>query len=450
MTAITNENCSIFTGRLYVALELGWTSWSLGMSVGIGTPPRLRRMTARETETLLREIAQAKVKFGLPAEAPVICCYEAGRDGFWLARFLRANGIDILVVDSSSIEVNRRARRAKSDSLDVGKLLTMLIRHQNGEPHVWRVVRVPTVAVEDQRQLHREMIALNKESTRHVNRIKGLLASCGLAIVVDDALPERLAKLRQWDASPLPCDLRQRLLREHERWQGVQRQRRELDRLQVQRIRCDDTPQVDLVRRLMDLRGIGPKSAWLFVREFFGWREIRHRRELAALAGLTPTPYQSGDLDHEQGISKAGNRWMRTMLVEIAWCWLRYQPDSALSQWYMKRFGGGNSRQRKTGIVALARKLLVALWKYLKIGEIPVGAVMTDWETKIGGRVSAATPPAAEVAASGRDGLPPRANSKRGRQRKTRETPSAAPFDSAPGTALGSHLCGALSSAQAD
>jgi transposase len=410
----------------------------------------LRTIAARDTVALLAEIARAKERFRLPADAPVASCYEAGRDGFWLHRFLLAQGIHNRLVDSASIEVNRRARRAKSDGLDVGKLLTMLIRSEQGEPDVWHVVRVPTPEEEDQRQLHREALALNVESTRHVNRVKGLLASCGLALEVDETLPERLAAARLWDGTPLPPDLHQRLVREHARWELVRQHLRDLDGLRTRRIRRDETPQVELVRRLMELRGIGAKSAWLFVREFFGWRKIRNRRELAALAGLTPTPYQSGDLEHEQGISKAGNRRIRTMLVEIAWGWLRFQPDSELSQWYEKRFGKGNARQRKIGIVALARKLLVALWKYLETGEIPAGAVLATWEQKVNGRVPVAKRPAAEVAASGREGLTRKAKSKGKRRQTTCENASAAPFDSAPGTALGSHLCGALSSAQVE
>jgi len=346
--------------------------------------------------------------------------------------------------------VNRRARRAKSDGLDVGKLLTMLIRDCQGENDVWRVVRVPTPYDEDQRQLHRELLALKVESTKHVNRIKGLLASCGLTVEVDDALHTLLPELRSWDDLPLPPELHQRLVREHVRWQLVRRQIKDLDNLRDRRLRRDETPQIELVRRLMELRAIGTNSAWLFVREFFAWRQIRNRRELAALAGLTPTPYQSGDVAHEQGISKAGNHRMRTMLVEIAWCWLRFQPQSELAQWYQRRFGPGNSRQKKIGIVALARKLLVALWKYLDRGEVPAGAELTTWEQKVNARLRTAGPPAEGVAASCRESLTRVAKSKgEKRQQTTCLHASAAPFDLAPESALGSHFCGALSSAQA-
>jgi transposase len=451
MTAITKEHSITPQRQLFVALELGWTKWNLGMSTGVGTPPRLRTIAARDTAGLQVELARAKEKFRLPADAPVASCYEAGRDGFWLHRFLVAHGIGNRVIDSSSIEVNRRARRAKSDGLDVGKLLTMLIRDCQGEEGVWRVVRVPTPDDEDQRQLHRELLALKVESTRHVNRIKGLLASRGLAVEVDDALPALLPALRSWDDLPLPPELHQRLVREHVRWQLVQRQIKDLNNLRDRRLRGDETPQIELVRRLMELRAIGTNSAWLFVREFFAWRQIRNRRELAALAGLTPTPYQSGDTAHEQGISKAGNRRVRMMLVEIAWCWLRFQPQSELARWYQRRFGQGNSRQKKIGIVALARKLLIALWKYLDRGEIPAGAELTKWEHKVNARLRTAGPPAESIAASCRESLTPIAKSKGEKKRQTTCLhASAAPFDSAPGSALGSHFCGALSSAQAN
>jgi len=449
MAAITNEDCSTAVRRLYVALELGWTNWNLGMSTGLATPLRRRKIAARDTVSLLVEITRAKERFRLPADAPVSTCYEAGRDGFWLHRYLLSQGIESHVVDSSSIEVNRRRRRAKSDGLDVSKLLSMLIRYQQGEKDVWRIVRAPSVEDEDQRQLHRELIALNVESTRHINRIKGLLASCGVAEEVDRTLPDRLSELRLWDNASLPPELHQRLLREHARWEFVERQIRDLKNLRERRVRQDQTPHIELVRRLMDLRAVGPGSAWLFVREFFGWRGIRNRRQLAGLAGLTPTPYQSGDIDHEQGISKAGNRRMRWMMIEIAWRWLHYQPESELSLWYERRFGQGNVRQRKVGIVALARKLLVALWKYLDHGEIPGGAQLRSWQEKVGRRIRPAErPPAAAVAASCRESLSPDAKSKGRRRQTSRQEASTAPLDSAPGSALGSHFCGALPSAQ--
>jgi transposase len=357
-----------------LAFELGWTSWKLAFTVGAAQKPRLRSIPARDIGALMLEIRDAKRRFRLPETTPVISCYEAGRDGFWLHRFLATEKIGNLVVDSASIEVNRRRRRAKSDRLDAIKLVGMLIRWHNGEKKLWGVVRVPTVAEEDRRQLHRELIGLKTERTEHINRIKGLLASLGLSIVVDIDLPENLDQLRQWDGSAVPPSVRQCILREFERWQLVSRQIHELETQRTKEIRDPETPQGDQVRLLLKLKGIGENGAWLLVREFFGWRQIRNRRELGSLAGLTPTPYNSGESRREQGISKAGNRRVRWIMVELAWCWLRHQPHSELSLWYHRRFGGKNTRLRKVGIVALARKLLVALWKYLENGELPEGA----------------------------------------------------------------------------
>jgi transposase len=359
---------------LYIAFELGWGSWKMAFTVGAGQSPRIRTVPARSTSSVLHEIKMAKLRFGLPANAPVVSCYEAGRDGFWLHRFLLQQGIQNIVVDSASIEVSRRKRRAKSDRLDATKLVSMLIRWHNGERKVWSVVHVPAVADEDGRQLHRELIELKAERTELLNRIKGLLAGLGLTITVDAKLPARLEKLKQWDDTTVPSALKARILREFERWQLVMRQIRELERERAQKIRTDPSPQAEQARRLMTLKGIGENGAWLLVHEFFGWRQIRNRRELASLAGLAPTPYDSGGSRHEQGISKAGNRLVRWMMVQLAWGWLGYQPRSKLSRWYQRRFGQGKSRVRKLGIVALARKLLIALWRYVETGEVPAGA----------------------------------------------------------------------------
>jgi transposase len=369
------------TAVLYVAFELGCSEWKLAFATAPGDNPRLRSMGGRDTQRVLQEIAKAKKRFGLPADAPVKSCYEAGRDGFWLHRFLESQGISNQIVDSSSIEVKRRGRRRKTDSLDAGKLLSMLIRWHHGERNVWSVVQVPSVADEDRRQLHRDLLELKAQRTEHSNRIKGLLASCGLAVVgIGRQFPEALGKLKTWDGQAVPRELQQRLCREHERWQLVDRQIKDLEKERARRIRTSQDESASKVRKLLRLRGIGANSAWLFVMEFFGWRRIRNRKQLAALAGLTPTPYQSGDSDHEQGISKAGNRRLRTMAIEIAWCWLRYQPASALSVWYQKRFAKGSSRQRRIGIVALARKLLIGIWRFLETGEVPAGAELVSWK----------------------------------------------------------------------
>jgi transposase len=249
---------------------------------------------------------------------------------------------------------------------------------------VWKVVRPPSVTDEDARQLPRELDTLRKEQTSHSNRIKGLLASQGLTIEIDRQFPRRLKALRLWDGSALPAELRGRLLREFERMQVVNRQIRELEKERVKRIRQQDTDAaVGQVRSLLRLKGIGVNGSWLFVREVFGWRKIKNGREIGAIVGLTGSPYRSGTLAHEQGISKAGNRRMRAMAIEIAWGWVHFQPDSELSQWYQRRFGEGGKRLRRIGIVALARKLLVALWRYLETGDAPRGAELVDWQSKV-------------------------------------------------------------------
>jgi transposase len=386
MTATHTSNGTTATGVLYVAFELGDKDWKLAFSIGIGQKPRLRSMRARELPLLHAEIGKAKKRFGLPAEAPVKSCYEAGRDGFWLHRHLSACGVANSVVDSASIEVNRRQRRAKTDRLDAGKLVNLLLRYHGGENKVWCVVRVPSATAEDARQLHRELEELKEERTAHGNRIKGLLASQGVSMAaIDKGFVQGLAAARLWDGSAVPEDLHRRLLREHERWQVLERQIKDLENERRQRIRRDDTPHVEKVRSLLELWGVGLNGAWLLVYELFGWRRFDNRKQVGGCVGLTPTPYQSGDSRREQGISRAGNRRLRRMLVELAWCWLRWQPDSDLSQWYQRRFGAGNGRSRKVGVVAVARKLLIALWKYVEQGEMPAGARLATWQGKVKG-----------------------------------------------------------------
>ena len=356
-----------------MAFELGNEKWKLGFTVGFGQRPRERMIDAGDRVVLQKEVRMAKKRFGLPQTARVMSCYEAGRDGFWLHRYLCSEGIENLVVDSASIEVNRRAKRAKTDRLDLAKLLSMLIRYDYGEKKVWSVVNVPSPEAEDKRHLHRQLGTLKTDRTRHINRIKGLLVGQGMRMPVKSDFLERLEEVRLWDGSALPRGLRSRLEREYVGLQFMGQQIKDVEAERSETIRTSDDPSVEKVKKLL-LRGIGNNSAWLFGMEFFGWREFRNRRQVGGLAGLTSTPYQSGDKAQEQGISKAGNRPIRAMAVEIAWGWLRHQPDSELSRWYERRFAHGSKRVRKIGIVALARKLLVAFWRYLETGEIPVGA----------------------------------------------------------------------------
>jgi transposase len=359
---------------LYLAFELSNKEWKLGFTVGFGQKPRERTVLAGDLAGVKREIERAKRRFGLSRGARVLSCYEAGRDGFWLHRYLTHIGVRNLVVDSSSIEVNRRARRAKTDRMDLAKLLTMLMRYDHGEWKVWSVVRVPTVEQEDSRQLHRDLEALRGERTRHINRAKGLLTSYGVRMRVGCDFLDRLETKHLWDGRPLPIGLKKRLVREYERLEMVKMQIKQVEAERADVVKSSGSSDVAMVRQLLSLRGIGINSAWLYVMEFFGWRGFRNRREVGALAGLTPTPHQSGDEAWERGISKAGNRHIRAMAIQIAWAWLRWQPESKLSRWYQERFGAGSGRLRRIGIVALARKLLIDLWRYLQDGVIPEDA----------------------------------------------------------------------------
>jgi transposase len=375
MTTATHNAHDTTTERvLFVAFELSEKTWKLGFTTGHGQQPRERSIAARNQARLLQEVAQAKKRFGLPESAPVVSCYEAGREGFWLHRFLQAQGITNHVVDSSAIEVKRRQRRAKSDGLDVRKLLSMLMRFHHGERDVWRVVHVPTVEAEDGRHLHRDLETLKQERASTTTRIKGLLSSQGIRLTSLSKFPEQLDALRLWDGSEIPSGLRRRLLRVWAHHQFLSEQIAALEAERRALLHSSEDASLEQVRQLMHLKGIGINGAWLLVMEFFGWRELQHRREVGGLAGLTPTPYQSGASAREQGITKSGNRHVRWMTTELAWSWIRYQPERALSCWFRERLGSGGKRLRRIGMVAVARKLLIALWRFLTTGVLPEGA----------------------------------------------------------------------------
>src|SRR5215831_14028298 len=377
-TATHQEQSHPTEATLFLAFELSEKTWQLGFTTGHGQKPRERTMTARQPERVLDEIVQAKRRLGLPDTAPVVSCYEAGREAFWLHRFLQAHGITNQVVDSSSIEVNRRRRRAKSDGLDVRKLLSMLMRYHHGERHVWQVVKVPSVEAEDHRHLHRDLETLKQERASTTTRIQGLLSSQGLRVASLTKLPEQLEALRLWDGSPIPPGLRRRVLRVYAHHTFLSEQIAALEADRRAQLQASTDTQIDQVRQLMQLKGLGINGAWLLVRAFFGWRACKHRREVGSLAGFTPTPYQSGESAREQGITKAGNRHVRWMTTELAGSWLRFQPDSALSVWFRQRFGSGGKRMRRIGIVAVARKVLIALWRFLETGVLPAGAVLKE------------------------------------------------------------------------
>jgi len=369
-TALRGQDTTI-VGRLYVAFELGDRSWKLSLGDGVRAPSRCT-VAAGDTTAVLIAIAKAKARCHLAINCPVRSCYEAGRDGFWLHRWLSDQSIVNLVVDPASIEVNRRARRAKTDRLDSDKLLSMLMRYYGGERRVWAIARIPTPEQEDERRVHRELGRLRQERTAHSNRIGSLLVLHNLRV-------ERIGgrTWAQWwaqQAGQLLPGLRAEIEREFERLSLVARQIRTLEAQQERQVRSGAQPAIAVLSRLA---GIGTGSAWTLVKELFGWRQFHNRREVAGCLGLAPTPYASGTSEVEQGISKAGNKRARWLMVELAWSWLRFQPASQLSQWFNERFAGGGKRVRRIGIVALARRLSIALWRYLEQGELRLKATLT-------------------------------------------------------------------------
>jgi transposase len=357
---------------LYLAIELSNSKWKLFFSNG--EKIRSKSISARDLDGLSQEIQAAKERLKLNEDASVISCYEAGRDGFWIHRHLTAIGVDNLVVDAGSIEVDRRMRRAKTDRIDGKALLRKLISYCNGDQQVWSVVRVPSREEEDGRRVHRELERLKKERGGHRNRIRSLLVLHGVAVVNWRGFVQWLEQVRCFDGQQLPPEISSELEREYERLQIVEQQIRGIEKRQRDEVAAMDTEQMRKVAMLKMLNGIGERSSWVFVMEFFGWRQFSNRGEVGAAAGLTPTPYASGAMNRELGISRGGNRRVRSLAVEIAWCWMRYQPRSKLTRWYQKRYAGGGKRLRRIGIVAVARRLLIDLWRFLEHGTIPEGA----------------------------------------------------------------------------
>ena len=357
---------------LYLAMELSNSKWKLFFSNG--QKIRSKSISARDLDSLSQEIEAAKQRLQLSEDVSVISCYEAGRDGFWIHRHLTAIGVDNLVVDAGSIEVDRRMRRAKTDRIDGKALLRKLISYCNGDHQVWSVVRIPSLEEEDARRVHRELERLKKERGGHRNRIRSLLVLHGVAVVNWRGFEHWLEQVRCFDGQQLPPEIRSELAREYERLQIVEQQIKGIEKRQGAEVAAMDTDQMRKVAVLKMLNGIGERSSWVFVMEFFGWRQFSNRGEVGAASGLCPTPYASGAMDRQLGISKGGNRRVRSLAIEIAWCWIRYQPRSKLTRWFQKRFAGGGKRMRRVGIVAVARQLLIDLWRLLEQGTIPEGA----------------------------------------------------------------------------
>lgn len=368
---------------LYIAFELGGSNWKLAFATEPAGRIRWRSLNACHARELLKKLAQeitaAKARFGLPADAPVRSVYESGRDGFWLHHALEAMGVENVIIEPASLLVDRRARRPKTDRLDLLGLLGSLFRHHQGE-RVWRVVRVPNAEAEDIRRLSRRRERLVKEQTQHSNRIKGLLNQEGIKAKgsLGKGFDQEFQGYRRFDGSPLGEQLLADVTDELARLRLVQAQLKAIKDEQKELLRqaAPTCPTVRQAQRLTALKGVGPVSAFVLSAEFFAWRAFKNRRQVGALAGLTDSPWKSDGIDRQQGISKAGNRRVRTTAIELAWGWLRWQPESALSQWFKRNEGGGKKRFRRVAIVAMARKLLVALWHYLDHGLVPDGAIL--------------------------------------------------------------------------
>ncbi len=373
----TTHRCECTANQvLYVGVELSAKCWLLVMSTGPSDRRLRRRVDAGDRAEIQRAILRAKTTFRLAAGAPVRSCHEAGRDGFWPHRLLTALGLENLVVDSSSIEVPRGKRRAKTDKIDGDKLVRLRWRHDQGERDMWHVLRVPSIAQEDARQASRALTSVQEDRTRHRNRIHALLALHGVrGLVIDARLPERLTAAVTWDGTPLPPGVQERVLVVWRMLQAVEVEYRRLQRAERARVAAAQTPTTAAAQQLARLRGIAARTAVIVSDELLS-RQPRNRREVGGLLGFGALPYDSGDQHVDQGISPGGVRALRRVAVEMAWAWRRYQPHSALTRWYEAHFGRGGPVARKIGIVALARRLFIALWRYAETGQVPEGAIV--------------------------------------------------------------------------
>ena len=366
-------------GTIFVAIELSQKTWL----VTLHSPDRDRisrhKLDGGDHAGLLELIGKVRTRVSekLGSMPRVVSCYEAGYDGFWLHRLLAAAGILNFVFDPASIAVEQRSRRTKTDRIDGELLLRTLMAYLRGEPRVVRIVRVPSVEQEDARRTSRERDRLVKEQTAHTNRIKALLRLVGMTT----GNPRRrdwltwLARQRDWQGQPLPPHLLAEVTREHARLMLMRDQLAALEEAQATQACAVPAAMAERRDLLQRVKALGPAFAGTLTNEVF-YKDFRNRREVASYCGLTPSPWQSGGIDREQGISKAGNPRARLKAIELAWLWLRHQPDSELSRWFRTRTANAGKRARRIAIVALARKLIVALWRYLTTGLVPAGATM--------------------------------------------------------------------------
>jgi len=364
------------TAALTASLELSGKSWQVAVSDGRRVNPALLRIEGAQrwsrVQDLLSRLRALKQKWGLAADAPVAVMYEAGQDGFWIARALQAAGVQVFVVDPASVPVARHARRRKTDRLDAIKLLEVLRAWLRGERSEVHMVHIPSEAAEARRLLARQRGLLQKEAAQHVDRMRKLLLLHGCSDCLDDSFPERLVagQVRRANGAPLPQELWDWLLQESERLELVRRQLASLEKTLLHQLPEQVQRSVAL---LAGLKAVGWVGAMRLVLELF-WRDFTNRRQVAGCTGLVPQPYDSGNSHTDQGISKQGNRRVRALLIEMAWMWLRYQPDSDLAKWFARRTAGEHKRGKRVAIVAVARRLAIDLWRYLRDGVVPPGA----------------------------------------------------------------------------
>jgi len=358
------------------ALELADKSWKLAATDGKRANPAVVNVIAADLWVRLEDLEQRlkdlKRRWGLPANCLVVLIYEAGQDAFWIARALQARGIRVVPIDAASVQVTRHAKRAKTDRLDALKLLGELRAWLRGDRRELRVVSIPSEEAEAKRLLSRERGLLQKEIGQHRDRMVKLLRTQGCKVEMDLRFAERLmaGEVRCADGRPIPEELWARLLRECERLDLARQQFAAVERTLLHQL-----PEAlqRMIAVLSRLRGVGWVGAMRLVLELF-WRDFANRRQVGACVGLVPQPYDSGDSHTDQGISKQGNRRVRALLIEMSWCWLKYQPGSDLAQWFARRTQGANKRAKRIAIVAVARRLAIALWHYLREGLIPAGA----------------------------------------------------------------------------
>ena len=376
MAQMTDGNNNTKTETLYIAMDLSKKTWVIAF--GDGQKIRRQTVVARDFEGMKNAIKKAKYKLKLADKCKVVSCYEAGRDGFWIHRWLESIGVENKVVDAASIEKSSR-KTAKTDRLDSEFLLRKLIQYyRDDDLKVWRVVNVPDEKVENERLSHRELQRLKKERSRLVTRLRSQLFSQGIVFdeTINGTFLAKFKKLRNWKKEPVTGSVKKEVLRLHERIAQLDLHIKEILDERALKLKSPKTQIEKTAALLISLCGIGDTSAWLLASEFFGWRKFKNGRQVGSLAGLTGIPYASGDVHKESGITKAGNPRIRWIAIELAWSWTRWQPNSYLTKWFNERFGKDSGRLRRVGIVALARKLLVALWKFIDFGEVPNGAVM--------------------------------------------------------------------------